>query len=1206
MNAVTRFINWLDDLFAPLAELSKDENFRGELLASAGAKAKEDAASKEKLKKKFEFLIEILTKIKEKLGLDKSDIPKVSNIIAFGIIAAELVAVGKVLHEILEECTFEGTDGSASEVGLAFFNAQRAILGFLTMNAFKRKLPEASAAAEAVGILYDESNEMRRAFDMVLFWMMKSFSQSESLGINVDAFRPNGDLKMDDPYRITQSIFLWLSVSFQIFVAELLAPAGQFLFNFGHELDPEKDQFPNAGKVANRTLQAYFVPGDYTHREEGIDVHGFPETFKAALFLSFSTIPVYKTENGKQKIEGHQYLLGVEGNSNALTYTTDKLEFSLPSSFSGNFIWGHETPIEFFGKGVTETTVGTNLPPFLQLKYKNKKPSGTDPDTSENGFSPGDITFGVLPRKTSDNKIDLEFSIQLQEFELGVSGKGRDGFLQKILPDSASAKLKLNLKFIYSASTNAFRVEGLENSNGFLFDFAVDKKIFGAFTIPTFYIGITPLLDEQKKLSGLSLESSALMNFQLGPFAMTVDRLGLKAMFNLPKKENASKAGFDVDIGLKPPTGVGFNVNAAVVRGGGFLSIDPDNHQYYGVGELNIEFVGDEDTFCLSLKVIAIILTQLPDGSKGFSFLVMASIEFAPALETPIGFKVRGLGLMAAVNRTMNIDEFQVAVRSNRFDSILFPTNPVANAPTIVKSLNALFPAVRDRYVFAFMARIAWGSKNLVDIKLGLLLEVPSPVTIALIGVVKVTVKIKDKQILFLQMDFLIALNFQKKILIIDAKIYKSKLLMFELNGDIYLRYRWDNDPIFLLAVGGWHPDFNVPAGLALPAKPTRITLSLIENDKLSLIISLYIAVTSNTFQAGFAVAFMLKWSKFKLEAGLSLDALFRDIDDFIVKFEGKLKISWGSHTLAGVTVKGDFSGTSPWRIKGQATFEIWIFDYDVDFDKSSGEEVTGEVGTTDPLLLIIEAVRDPRSWQSSLASGVANHITLRNSEKDQAAGSTSSPDVLSADPLSKLEVVQQVTPLGIRIDKLGQDRVKNFRKFDLAASVAGGQSLQTNNVDEFFAPAMYIDLADDEKLSRKSYERMKAGQSFTDLDSVSCGAAQITDFEYDEFLHDTLAPPAPRTKGVIAENIFQQWAGNGSIARSAEGRRHSAKMQADARKPQMAEDAFVIIDAIKGTPLANIFPQKAMASAYYEVWKLKQSNPLQKLNVVRKSELVP
>ena len=615
MNIITKIINELDELLSPLAEWAKDENFRGEVLKSVGATPKTDAASKEKSKKKFEFIIEILTKLKEKLGLDKSDIPKVSNIVALGMLVPEIVLIGKTLNEILKECTFEGTDGSEAEVGLAFFNAQRAILGLLTLNVFKRTLPEAAIAAEAMGILYDESDEVRRALDILTFG-------------SIDGLRPNGDIKMDLPYRITQAIFLYLSVSFAIDSTRLrktIAPAGQFLFNFGHELPPEKDQFPNADKIANRTIQAYFIPGDFSHRDDDIIVEEMPEAFKAALFLSFASIPVYKTENGKQVIAGFQYVLGVEGDSNALTYSKDKIELSLPSSASGNFIWGHETPVEFFGKGVVESTVGTNVPPLIQFKYKGAKPEGFEPPKKENGVEPGDITIGILPRKTSNN-IDLEFSIALTDFQLSVSGEGRDGFLQKILPESASAKLKLNLKFIYSALSNSFRVEGLENSNGFLFDFSVDKKIFGALTIPTFYIGITPLVDEKKKATGISLESSVLMNFQLGPFAMTVDRLGLKALLNLPKKEAASEAGFDLDIGLKPPTGIGFSVNASVVKGGGFLSIDPDNHQYYGVGELNIEFEGDDETFCLSLKVIAIILTQLPDGSKGFSFLVMASI----------------------------------------------------------------------------------------------------------------------------------------------------------------------------------------------------------------------------------------------------------------------------------------------------------------------------------------------------------------------------------------------------------------------------------------------------------------------------------------------------------------------------------------------------------------------------------------------------
>src|SRR5690606_20273060 len=123
-------------------------------------------------------------------------------------------------------------------------------------------------------------------------------------------------------------------------------------------------------KIANRALQVYFIPGDFTHRDDDIITVEMPEAFKAALFLSFTSIPVYKTENGKKKIAGYQYLLGVEGDSNALTYSKDRIELSLPSSASGNFIWGHETPVKFFGKGVVESALRTNVPPLIQFKYK--------------------------------------------------------------------------------------------------------------------------------------------------------------------------------------------------------------------------------------------------------------------------------------------------------------------------------------------------------------------------------------------------------------------------------------------------------------------------------------------------------------------------------------------------------------------------------------------------------------------------------------------------------------------------------------------------------------------------------------------------------------------------------------------------------------------------------------------------------------------
>src|SRR3954468_20142594 len=138
----------------------------------------------------------------------------------------------------------------------------------------------------------------------------------------------------------------------------------------------------------------------------------------------------------------------------------------------------------------------------------------------------------------------------------------------------------------------------------------------------------------------------------------------------------------------------------------------------------------------------------------------------------------------------------------------------------------------------------------------------------------------------------------------IDPALSASRFLVFDIRGELYVRYRWGEDPVFLIAVGGWHPDFEVPAGLNLPAKPQRIAIPLMSGDHTTLNLSCYLAVTSNTFQAGFAIDLKLKWSKFKLESNIAIDALFHfDPFYFVVNFEGKLRIFWGDSRLAGVTV---------------------------------------------------------------------------------------------------------------------------------------------------------------------------------------------------------------------------------------------------------------------------------------------------------------
>ena len=83
----------------------------------------------------------------------------------------------------------------------------------------------------------------------------------------------------------------------------------------------------------------------------------------------------------------------------------------------------------------------------------------------------------------------------------------------------------------------------------------------------------------------------------------------------------ATSARSTCALGFKPPNGIGLSVDAGVVRGGGYLFFDAERGEYAGALELSFaEF--------LSIKAIGLITTRMPDGSKGFSLLIVMSVEF--------------------------------------------------------------------------------------------------------------------------------------------------------------------------------------------------------------------------------------------------------------------------------------------------------------------------------------------------------------------------------------------------------------------------------------------------------------------------------------------------------------------------------------------------------------------------------------------------
>ena len=494
----------------------------------------------------------------------------------------------------------------------------------------------------------------------------------------------------------------------------------------------------------------------------------------------------------------------------------------------------------------------------------------------------------------------------------------------------------------------------------------------------------------------LAVEASVTGNLSLGPLLVTVQRLGLQVDVTFG---DGNFGVFGLSPKFKPPTALGLSIDGGGFKGGGFLDFEPDEARYSGM--LELEF---QDQF--TLKAFGLLNTRLPDGQSGFSLLIVISSEFTP-IQLGLGFKLNGVGGLLGLNRTINIEPLRAGLRDNTLSSVLFPTDIVANADRIISDLRQVFPPLADRFIFGPMAKITWGTPTLVTVDLGLVIEVPEPVRLALLGVLRAVLPDENAAILRVQVNFLGEVNFERRQLKFDASLFDSKLLSFTLSGDMALRLDWGADANFLLTVGGFHPAYQPPA-MDLPAI-RRLTLALLEGDNPRLKLELYFAVTSNTAQFGARLELYAAAWKFNVYGFLTFDVLFQfNPFYFIAEITAMLALRVGSSSFASIKLTLTLEGPTPWKAQGTAKFKIcWFFTLKVRFNKTFGEARNTTLPDVAVLPLLAAALKADDNWESELPAQRHRLESIRET-----------PGELLVHPVGTLKVSQKVVPLNVRIDR--------------------------------------------------------------------------------------------------------------------------------------------------------------------------------------------
>jgi hypothetical protein len=720
--------------------------------------------------------------------------------------------------------------------------------------------------------------------------------------------------------------------------------------------------------------------------------------------------------------------------------------------------------------------------------------------------------------------------------------EGADGFLRALLPEDGIS-LDFDLRLIWSSS-RGLRIEG---GAGLEVDLPVDVEL-GPVRVVSIHIGV------EASPAGLALESLGSVAARLGPFGVAIDRIGARTALSSPN--GGGNLGIaDLSTRFRPPEGIGLSLDAGVVKGGGFLGINKEGTEYAGVLELSMGPV--------SIKAIGILTTDVP--GSGWALLLLVYTEFS-AIQLGFGFTLNGVGGIIGLQHGISTSELQSGLRTGVLDSVLFPANPVANAPKLLNQLRVVFPITPRALTIGPVLRIGWSTPPIVTITLGLVFQFddvlgasdaePQLSRIVVLGQLKIQVPpdVGDDapELLELLTDILGSYEIREEALAIDARLRDSHVAGLPLTGSLVVRARFGANPSFILAVGGFHPRFtDLPPGL--PAQE-RVGIQLVYGIA-TVRLAGYTAITSNTFQIGAEASLVAAGGGFRVEAQLGFDALFlfEPVFRFEIEFEVRASVKYKSVSLTSLKVRGILAGPGRWLVTGHASFSVMFWDVDIDFEVEWGDAPVTEIPSVQVSPLLTAALEAPANWQAQLPVGGEALVTLREPATD---------DVL-AHPLGELSVLQRIVPLGIDIDRVGRSRPSDGSNFDISSvelgtpGSPGFKTLTPSYRDEHFARGEYFDLTEEEKLSTPSFERFRAGISVSTDDYVA-GASQVS---YDPEVETLYLGEPERELGVFPGLLLARFAHFGAASYSQ--LRAADKLAGDgALVLQMEAPIFTVADA--------------------------------------------
>ncbi len=222
-------------------------------------------------------------------------------------------------------------------------------------------------------------------------------------------------------------------------------------------------------------------------------------------------------------------------------------------------------------------------------------------------------------------QLQLGAAVELKQGKLVIDTSKADGFIGTIL-GGVRVESEFDVGALYDTD------KGLRFTGSATIEIALPTHItLGPVSIPNLYL-IGGFKD-----GSIPVEFSVDLGAQFGPLSAAVSRMGALATISFPKGGGNAGAA-QIDVGFKPPNGVGLSVDAGVVKGGGFLYIDVDRGEYAGALELTFAGVPEPEGRSASSR------PGCRTARRGFSLLILITAEFGTGIQLGFGFTLIGVG----------------------------------------------------------------------------------------------------------------------------------------------------------------------------------------------------------------------------------------------------------------------------------------------------------------------------------------------------------------------------------------------------------------------------------------------------------------------------------------------------------------------------------------------------------------------------------